>query len=84
MKLNEISPWIDGTLVYGPNKAWADTLRSFEDGLLAAANDTDSDAGYFPALNDVKLPMANPPTTREHVLKPVKRFFSKWDNYLCE
>ena len=78
-QLSEISPWIDGTLVYGPNKAWADTLRSFKDGLLAATNDSDVDskARYFPAYNDVKLPMINPPTPREHKLKPVKRFYSK-------
>ena len=78
-QLSEISPWIDGTLVYGPNKAWADTLRSFKDGLLAATNDSDVDpkARYFPAYNDIKLPMINPPTPREHKLKPVKRFYSK-------
>ena len=80
-QLSEISPWIDGTLVYGPNKAWADTLRSFKDGLLAATNDSDPDpkARYFPAYNDIKLPMINPPTPRNHTLKPVKRFYSKSD-----
>ena len=67
--------------MYGPNKAWSDGLRTFSGGLLAAANDTDEDEGYFPALNDIRLPMANPPTPREHVLKPIKRFWS--ESYIC-
>ena len=76
MQLNEISSFIDGTLIYGPNKAWCDGLRSFKDGLLAATNDTDPNEKYFPAYNDIKLPMANPPPPRDHYLKPVSRFFS--------
>ena len=75
-QLNEISSYIDGSLTYGPNKAWTDVLRSFKNGLLAAANDTDSTQGYFPQLNNIRLPFANPPTPRDHVLKPIKRFFS--------
>ena len=78
-----MSPYFDGSLIYGPNKAWTDAIRLFKDGLLASTNDsTDSDAPdkdkNFPALNDVQLPFANPPPPRDHVLKPVKRFFSKF------
>ena len=73
-QLNEISAYIDGTLFYGPNKAWADSLRSYHDGLLAATNDTDDTEGYYPAYNDIRLPMANPPPPADHYLKPVKRY----------
>lgn len=76
-QLNEISAFIDGTLMYGPNKAWTDALRSYKDGLLAATNDTDPSEGYFPAYNEIRLPFANPPPPRDHFLKPIKRFFSK-------
>ena len=82
-QLNEISPYIDGSLFYGPNKAWADSLRLYKDGLLAATNDTDPLEGYYPAYNDIRLPMANPPPPRDHVLKPVKRFFSKCTLLWC-
>jgi dual oxidase len=75
-QLNEISAFIDGTLIYGPNKAWTDALRLFENGLLASTNDTGSHPGReFPALNDLRLPFANPAPPRDHKLKPVKRFY---------
>ncbi|XP_023217441.1 dual oxidase 2-like [Centruroides sculpturatus] len=69
-QLNEITPWIDGGLMYGTSKAWADALRSFVNGTLAASH-----GGLYPAYNDVRLPMANPPPPKDHYLKPVSRFF---------
>ncbi|XP_070541735.1 dual oxidase 2-like isoform X2 [Ptychodera flava] len=72
-QLNEITPWIDGGLMYGINKAWADGLREFKDGLLAK-----SKRGNFPIENSLGLPMANPPPPAEaeqHKLKEVERFF---------
>ena len=77
-QLNEITSWIDGNLMYGTTKAWADALRSFKDGLLAATNDSDPKNNYFPAVNKIRLPMANPPPPRDHYLKNVNRFFSKY------
>ena len=35
LQLNEITPYLDGGLVYGTSKAWADMLRTFPDGTLA-------------------------------------------------
>jgi len=80
--LNEVTPFFDGNLMYGPNKAWTDAIRLFKDGLLAATNDsTDPDAKdrdrNFPAINDIRLPFANPPPPRDHALKPINRFYSK-------
>ncbi|XP_033120574.1 dual oxidase 2-like isoform X2 [Anneissia japonica] len=69
-QLNEITPWMDGGLVYGTTKAWADALRSFKDGKLAG--------GEFPEKNTIGLPMANPPPPAEsadHKLRDVTRFF---------
>lgn len=81
-QLNEVTPFFDGNLMYGPNKAWTDAIRLFKDGLLEATNDsTDPSAldrdRYFPAINDIRLPFANPSPPRDHVLKPIRRFYSK-------
>ena len=73
-QLNEITPWLDGGLMYGPNKAWADTLRLYKDGQLAYqwANleqpaegaplaDLESIKASLPPPNVIGLPFANPP-----------------------
>lgn len=71
-QINEISPWFDGGLVYGPNKAWADTLRLFRGGQLAyqSANgapgterltNTADISTSLPPDNVIGLPFANPP-----------------------
>lgn len=70
-KLNEITPWLDGGLMYGVAKAWADALRSFKDGKLAT-----SQKGNWPQENDIGLPLANPPPPSYHKLLDAKRFFS--------
>ena len=70
-QFNEISSWIDGTLMYGPQKAWSDVLRSFENGTLA---ENPLIPGY-PPYNDVGLPFANPPPPYYHTLLSAKRFF---------
>ncbi|XP_071953912.1 dual oxidase 2-like isoform X2 [Antedon mediterranea] len=75
-QLNEITPWIDGGLVYGTTKAWADALRSFKDGKLASNEDRGEP--QFPSENIIGLPMANPPPPAEsdqHTLRDVTRFF---------
>nr|CAD7401821.1 unnamed protein product [Timema poppensis] len=66
-QLNEITPWLDGGLVYGTTKTWADQLRRYKNGttdpngLLATTPD-----GLFPEINAAKLPMANPPPPFYH------------------
>lgn len=35
LQLNEITPYLDGGLVYGTSKGWADALRTFSNGSLA-------------------------------------------------
>lgn len=90
-QLNEITPYFDGGLFYGTSKAWADYLRTNEDGelapdgLLAATNEKIS--GLFPAFNRERLPMANPPPPvnhssfiQQHETLKVERFFSKSRN----
>ncbi|KAH9499249.1 hypothetical protein Btru_003513 [Bulinus truncatus] len=71
-QLNEITPYIDGNLVYGAGKAVEDALRSFKDGELLA--DVEIISKSFPAKNDIRLPYANPPSPRDHILRPVSRF----------
>ncbi|XP_046401150.1 dual oxidase 2-like [Ischnura elegans] len=86
-QLNEITPYIDGGLVYGTSKAWSDLLRRevdgsdwklAPDGRLASTAD-----GLFPAYNiKNQLPLANPPPPfyhdrfiENHETLPVSRFF---------
>ncbi len=74
--MNEITPWIDGGLVYGTTKAWADALRSFEGGKLAT-NEEEGES-QFPQRNTIGLPLANPPNPAEHRYRDAKRYFSKF------
>ncbi|XP_047475214.1 dual oxidase 2-like [Penaeus chinensis] len=68
-QLNEITPYLDGGLVYGTSKGWADALRTFangslaQDGLLAWH---DQLGEGFPAENAQRLPLANPPPPTNH------------------
>lgn len=83
--MNEITPYLDGGLIYGITKQWSDELRTNDagkiddDGKLASSN-----KGLFPGKNTNRLPMANPPSPfhhsrfiKEHTLDKVSRFFSK-------
>lgn len=87
LKLNEITPFLDGGLIYGTTKAWSDHLRINSngkidpDGLLAHSH-----GGKFPEYNTIRLPMANsPPPIRHgvyidrHYTEEVERFFSKYN-----
>ncbi|KAK2164701.1 hypothetical protein LSH36_60g05053 [Paralvinella palmiformis] len=74
-QLNEISAWMDGTLVYGPNKAWTDSIREFKDGLLQVDDTKGPYGGEFPRNNSIRLPYINPPPPRDHPkIKPISRF----------
>ena len=88
MQLNEITPWFDGGLMYGPFKAWTDAIRAYQGGELAAINNSDDLADQYPQLNTVLgLPYANPPppaNQSEPSLFPVNRFWSKSFNNLCD
>ena len=92
MQLNEITPWMDGGLVYGPFKAWTDSIRRFEHGELASQgrNGDRSEEGQdsdiselFPYRNDIGLPLANPPPPANNSLFPVNRFWSKFLLIAC-
>ena len=81
MQLNEISPWFDGGLMYGPFKAWTDAIRAYEGGELAAVNNSQPLSEQFPKLNsELGLPYANPPPPANQStpsLFPVNRFWGK-------
>ncbi|XP_043487025.1 dual oxidase-like [Polistes fuscatus] len=67
-QLNEITPYIDGGLIYGTSKAWSNMLRTYANGtfdtngLLA----TSKDSYQYPEINTIRLPMANPPPPIRH------------------
>lgn len=86
-QLNEITPWIDGGLMYGVGKTWADALRSFSKGKMASTLGDEDNPDYkdkdFPAVNKIRLPMANPPPPIDHYLKPVNRFW-RMMSHLCQ
>ncbi|XP_033750428.1 dual oxidase 2-like isoform X2 [Pecten maximus] len=75
-QLNEITPYIDGTLIYGPARAWTDAIREFKGGRLKARDPNASIKDSFPAENTIRLPFANPPAPRQHKLRPVSRFLT--------
>ena len=78
---------MDGGLVYGPFKAWADVLRTFEGGRLAhdpspqfaEGRPIGEDDFYLqvPQVNDAGLPFINPPPPANHTLYEVNRFWSE-------
>ncbi|XP_078589015.1 dual oxidase 2-like [Branchiostoma floridae x Branchiostoma japonicum] len=79
-QLNEITPYLDGGLMYGVTKAWADALRLFSEDrpgrLMSCGDQGHAECGdLYPAYNTLGLPFANPPPPRDHVLKPSYRFF---------
>ena len=78
--MNEITPWIDGGLMYGTTKAWADALRSFKNGRLA--DNSAEGEPQFPQRNTIGLPFANPPNPAEHMYRDAKRYFSKLSTLL--
>ena len=69
-QLNEITPWMDGGLIYGTAKGWSHVLRTFPNGSLhprgQLASDGDTGFGYFPARNTLRHPLANPPPPAFH------------------
>ena len=77
-QLNEITPYLDGNLIYGSGKAVSDAVRSFKDGRLATRDDSVSIKDSVPKENDIRLPAANPPSPRDHVLRPVSRFYREF------
>lgn len=80
--------------MYGIGKTWADALRLLKGGRLLSTKDQaergeleEDEKQYgdkdFPAVNNIRLPMANPPPPRDHYLKNVKRFFRELFYHDC-
>ncbi|KAK3085235.1 hypothetical protein FSP39_000360 [Pinctada imbricata] len=74
-QLNEATPFIDGSAIYGTSKTWTDCLREFKGGRLKADNPYKKIYEQFPTNNDMALPFVNYPTTKLHMLRPVSRYF---------
>ncbi|XP_063590443.1 dual oxidase-like [Penaeus indicus] len=83
-QLNEITPYLDGGLVYGTSKGWADALRTFANGSLApdgllASHDELGEG--FPAENAQRLPLANPPPPTKHSSYVAQQETAKVDRF---
>ncbi|XP_065166773.1 dual oxidase 2-like [Atheta coriaria] len=82
-QLNEITPYLDGGLIYGITKQWADQLRTYANGTIDPNGKlATTPGGLFPEYNTHRLPMANPPPPfhhakfiKNHEILPVTRFF---------
>ncbi|EFN70161.1 Dual oxidase [Camponotus floridanus] len=82
-QLNEITPFLDGGLIYGTSKAWSDVLRTNSSGILQPDGQLASSYfGLYPDYNTVRLPMANPPPpihhhqyVSQHYSESVTRYF---------
>jgi len=65
--------------MYGITKAWADAIRSYSRGELAALDNSRPIAEQFPMSNTIGLPLANPaPPVNHSNLYAVNRFWSKF------
>jgi dual oxidase len=89
-QLNDVSPWMDGSVLYGQFKAWSDAMRSFEFGELrhqglngrtSDSDDVDENPielrNMLPIRNNMGLPLANPAPPVNESLFTVNRFWSK-------
>lgn len=68
-QVNAITPWIDGSMVYGSDQATADSLRTFSGGQLKTSGDNllpVNEAGFFLA-GDVRV-SENPELTSLHTI----------------
>lgn len=84
LQLNEITPFLDGGLIYGTSKAWSDILRTQANGTIAPHGQLASSQPLYPEYNNIRLPMANPPPPihhhqyiTQHYTEEVTRYFSK-------
>lgn len=83
-QINEITPYLDGGLMYGITKQWSDQLRTYSNGSIDVNGKLAfSHGGLFPEYNTHRLPMANPPPPfyhaeyiEKHEIAKVSRFFS--------
>ena len=73
--MNAVSPWLDGTAIYGPNGVWENELREFEGGRLKSQ--TTSDGEELPGLNYIGLPFTNPAPANDDDIHDAKRLFCK-------
>ncbi|XP_014476938.1 PREDICTED: dual oxidase 2-like isoform X2 [Dinoponera quadriceps] len=81
-QLNEITPYLDGGLIYGTSKAWSDVLRTYANGTVHPAGElASSPSGSYPEYNSVRLPMANPPPPAHHQLYVSRHYTEKVSRY---
>ncbi|XP_032685960.1 dual oxidase-like isoform X3 [Odontomachus brunneus] len=70
-QLNEITPYLDGGLIYGTSKAWSNVLRTYANGTVQPDGQLASSlSGAYPELNTARLPMANPPAYHKKYVSP--------------
>jgi dual oxidase len=87
-QLNELTPYIDGNLMYGTSPAWTDLLRRFANGTIAPDGQlawSEDHGPSFPPINKVNVPMFNPPPpslhdefVKKHQTLPASRHFSEF------
>ncbi|XP_034943061.1 dual oxidase 2-like [Chelonus insularis] len=81
-QLNEITPFLDGGLIYGTTKAWSNYLRMYSNGKMDPNGLLASSHGEkFPEYNTVRLPMANPPPPTRHKLYTTRHYTEEVDRF---
>ncbi|XP_025152426.1 dual oxidase 2 [Harpegnathos saltator] len=81
-QLNEITPYLDGGLIYGTSKAWSDVLRTYANGTVHPSGELASSfSGLYPERNSVRLPMANPPPPAHHSLYVSRHYTEEVTRY---
>lgn len=77
IQVNLVTPWIDGSSIYGPTGSWSDSLRSFSGGLLATGSEMN-----MPTITTDRSFMwsAADPTTGQHGTQGLYVLGNAWAN----
>lgn len=55
-QVNEVTSWLDASVIYGPSQSWSEHIREYRGGRLQSQANADG----FPQFNRNGLPLINP------------------------
>ncbi|XP_041465121.1 dual oxidase 2-like [Lytechinus variegatus] len=76
-QMNILTPWIDGTGIYGPNRVWESEMRAYENGRLKGElrKQEGKEDEEFPARNYAGFPLTNHAPAKDHKVYDAERLF---------
>lgn len=75
--MNTVTPWLDGTGIYGPNRVWESEMRAYENGRLKGElrKQVGKRPEEFPARNYAGFPLTNHAPATDHKVYEAERLF---------